>query len=72
MIEVEAIAQVTYICELTSEDEIKVRFYAEENNIDIEEAIKDLWENGEINIYAGEQTESDACTESVSLYNECS
>ncbi len=62
----EAKALVTYTCELTEEDEAKVREYAKENNVDFDTAIKELWEDDEIDIYAGSQTESDCETQEVS------
>lgn len=67
MIKVSAEALVTYTCILKNEDEKKVRAYAEENGVSISTAITTLWEECEIDIYAGYQTESDCSTESVSL-----
>lgn len=67
MIKVEAKALVTYTCTLTEEDEQKVREYVDENNATLDEAIKELWENGEIDVYAGSQTESDCSTEEVGI-----
>ncbi|NFH40783.1 hypothetical protein [Clostridium sporogenes] len=64
---VEAKALVTYICYLTEEDEEKVKSYAKEQNITLDEAIDYLWENADINIYAGDQTESDCWTQEVTL-----
>ena len=65
MILVEAIALVTYTCCLTDEDEKKVRDYAEENNCSLDTAINELWNNNEIDVYSGGQTESDCSTQSV-------
>lgn len=72
MLIVEAIGTITYSITLKEEDEKKVRKYAEKNDISHDEAIKQLWECSEIDIYAGEQTESDYSTESVgySEFNE--
>ncbi|NCI19749.1 hypothetical protein EJM73_08935 [Clostridium botulinum] len=64
---VEAKALVTYTCYLTEEDEEKVQSYAKEQNISLDEAIEYLWENEDINIYAGDQTESDCWTQEVTL-----
>jgi hypothetical protein len=65
MIKVEAEALITYTCWLTNEDEQKVREYAKENNVSINDAINDLWGESEINIYAGDQAESDCSTQKV-------
>jgi hypothetical protein len=62
---VEAKALVTYTCELTKEDEQKVLIYAKENEVSLDEAIKDLWENEEIDVYGYRQTESDCETQEV-------
>lgn len=62
---IEATAQVLYTCILTKEDEDKVLSYAKENNVSLDEAVNDLWENGDIDIYAGNCTESDCNTEEV-------
>jgi hypothetical protein len=67
MIKIEAQALVTYTCVLTEEDEKIVLDYAKENDISVEEAIKKLWENCDIDIYAGSQTESDCQTQEVIL-----
>jgi hypothetical protein len=72
MLLVESKAMVTYTCTLTDEDEQKVRHYAKENNLNLNEAIQALWESEEIDIYAGNQTESECLTEEVgySEFNE--
>lgn len=38
-------------CRLTSEDAQKIRQYAEENNITLEEAVDALYNQDEINLY---------------------
>jgi len=65
MLKVEVICTVTYTCWLTENDENIVREYAEQNEVTLDEAIKELWDTGEIDVYAGEQTESECTTESV-------
>jgi hypothetical protein len=65
MIKVEVEALVTYICWLTNEDEQKVRKYAKENEVTIDDAVNDLRGESEINIYAGDQTDSDCSTQKV-------
>jgi len=62
---VEAKAMVTYTCTLTDEDEAKVRQYADKNDVSLDRAIKKLWENDELDIYANDPTESDCSTEEV-------
>jgi hypothetical protein len=62
----QAIALVTYTCELIEEDEQKVLEYAKVNKVSLDDAIKCLWENNEIDVYAGSQTESDCQTQEVS------
>ena len=49
MITVEVTACVLYTCELTTEDEEKVKAFAE-NDVDLEVAIWELYSVGEINI----------------------
>ncbi|MEI6296209.1 MAG: hypothetical protein WCO84_01005 [bacterium] len=70
MIEVRTEALVTYNCILTDEDEEMVRNYAEENDVSIEEAVNILWDDAEINIYMGEQIESDCQTQLVEVIEE--
>jgi hypothetical protein len=66
MLLVEAKALVTYTCTLTDEDEQKVRLYAEENDLTLNESIKELWDNEEIDVYANDNiTESDSDTQEV-------
>lgn len=70
MIEIETTAIAKYTCWLTEEDEQRVRFYAEENEIDIDEAVVELYYKGEIQIYQ-DSTESDFSTEKIELLDEC-
>ena len=70
MIMLEAEATVTYTCWLTKEDEQTVREFALENDCSLNEAMEELWENDDINVYGGEQTESDCSTESVRILEE--
>jgi len=65
MLLVEAQALVTYTCTLTDKDEKAVRAYAKKNDVSLDEAIKALWDEDKIDIYAGEQTESDCHTQEV-------
>ena len=43
---------VRYACRLSAEDEQKVREYAEENETTLEKAVEELYDNGDINLYA--------------------
>jgi hypothetical protein len=69
MIKIRTIATVEYTCWLTENDEQRVRVYAEETEIDIEEAVQELYAKGEIQIYQ-DSTESDFTTETVELLDE--
>ena len=69
MIELYTTACVNYTCWLTEEDEQKVREYARENDLDIEDAVNKLYENHELSIYT-DSTESDFCTEDIDLLEE--
>ena len=73
MLKVETKALVSYTCVLSDEEELKVRNYAKENNVSLDRSIKDLWEDGEIDIYNGEEVESDCETQEVgySEFNNC-
>ena len=73
MLKVEAKALVTYTCTLSDEEELKVKKYAKENKVSLDRSIKDLWEDGEIDIYNGEEVESDCETQEVrySEFNNC-
>ena len=64
MITVETTASVMYTCELTEEDEEKVKIYAEENDMTLTEAVDALYCAGEINLYKN-SVESDFSTESI-------
>lgn len=64
MIKVETTAQVTTTCFLTNEDEEKVKALMEENECDLEDAVKELFWNNELDIYT-HSTESDFSTESI-------
>lgn len=65
MIKLTAVALVDYVCVLTEQDEKKVLDYANENNMTIKKAIKILWEEFEIDIYAGDVTDSDCSTQEI-------
>lgn len=54
-------ATVTYACRLSAEDEKKIREYSEDNYLDIEDAIRELYGEGEIDLYK-DSTESDFST----------
>ena len=69
MIKVETTAQVITTCYLTDEDEEKVKVFMEENQCDLEDAVKELFWNNELNIYS-QSTESDFHTESIDLVEE--
>ena len=69
MIKVETTAEVITTCYLTDEDEEKVRAFMEENECDLEDAVKELFWNSELDIYA-HSTESDFHTESIDLVEE--
>lgn len=72
MLTVEAVGTIYYTCELSNEDEDKVIRYIKDNedNLDyideetIMEAVRELWANGEIELYAN-STESDYSTEEI-------
>lgn len=64
MITVEVTAEVLYTCELTAEDEEKVKAFAEENDVDLEVAVWELYSVGAINLYKN-SVESDFSTERV-------
>ena len=69
MIKIETTAEVTMTCFLTSGDEEKVREFMEENKCDLENAVKELFWNNELNIYL-DSTESDFSTQSIDLVEE--
>jgi effector-binding domain-containing protein len=65
-ITVETTATVTYTCFLTEEDSEKVINYADENGLELTEAVAELYANSEINLYHN-STESDFSTESIDM-----
>jgi hypothetical protein len=72
MLKVEAVGTVYYTCELSDEEEEKVINYVKNNSDDFDyideetimEAVRELWANGEIELYAN-STESDYSTEEI-------
>ena len=73
MLKVEVIANVTYTCELSDEDEKKVIKYIKDNPDEFEfvtneksilAAVEFLYNNGELDLY-NNSVESDFCTEEV-------
>ena len=64
MITVEVTASVVYTCELTTEDEEKVKAFAEENGVDFAVAVNELYSVGEIDLYKN-SVESDFSTETI-------
>ena len=69
MIKVETTAEVITTCYLTDEDEEKVKVFMEENQCDLEDAVKELFWNNELDIYT-HSTESDFHTESIDSVEE--
>lgn len=69
MIRVETTAEVITTCILTDEDEEKVKAFMEENDCDLEDAVKELFWNNELDIY-DQSTESDFHTQSIDLVEE--
>lgn len=69
MIKVETTAQIITTCYLTDKDEEKVKAFMEENECDLEDAVKELFWNNELDIYC-QSTESDFHTESIDLVTE--
>lgn len=69
MIRVETTAEVITTCILTDEDEEKVKTFMEENDCDLEDAVKELFWTNELNIYV-QSTESDFHTESIDSVEE--
>jgi hypothetical protein len=67
MLKVEAVAKVWYTCTLSEKEEKKVREYAEENNVSLDEAIRYLFENDYLDVYEGSFIESDCSTEEAYL-----
>lgn len=69
MIKVETTATVITTCYLTDKDEEKVKAFMKENECDLEDAVKELFWNNELDIYC-QSTESDFHTESIDLVTE--
>ena len=70
MMTVEVTASVLYTCHLTTKDEEKVKAFAEENDVDLEVAVWELYADDEIDLYK-HSTESDFATERIeSAYEE--
>ena len=57
-------ATVEYACRLSAEDEQKVREYAEQNDVTLEEAVEALYSDCAINLYA-DSWENDFNTDSI-------
>ena len=57
-------ATVQYACRLSAEDEQKVRDYAEQNDVTLEEAVEALYSDCAINLYA-DAWESDFNTDTI-------
>ena len=57
-------ATVSYACRLNAEEEKKIREYSENNYLDIEEAVLELYNEGEIDLYK-DSTESDFSTNCI-------
>ena len=57
-------ATVQYTCRLSTEDEQKVREYAEKNDATLEEAVDALYSDCAINLYA-DSWESDLNTDTI-------
>ena len=64
MITVEVTAEVLYTCELTAEDEEKVKMFAKENDVTLAFAVAELYAIGEIDLYEN-SVESDFSTENI-------
>ena len=62
-------ATVQYVCLSSAEDEQKVREYAEENSTTLEEAIKELYDDSDINLY-NDSWESDFSTNTILYVDE--
>lgn len=57
-------ATVQYACRLSAEDEQKVREYAEENGVELDEAVRALYDDCAISLYA-DSWESDFSTDAI-------
>jgi len=69
MLSVKVVAKVLYSCVIHDEDEKKVRKYAELNKVSLEYAVKNLYYDGEIELY-NDAVEIDVTTESISNVEE--
>ena len=61
MIEIQTTAEVQFTCYLTDEDEEKVKTFMKENQCDLEDAVKELFWNNELDF----NTESIDCVEEI-------
>lgn len=64
MIELTAIAEVWYACELMEEDEQKVREFMKSEGVSVADAVRELWMRNEIEIYTS-SVESDFHTQEI-------
>ena len=64
MIKLQTEATVSYWCQLSEEDEQKVRDFAKENDVGLTYAVEELWMRDEIEIYRY-STKSDFSTEKI-------
>ena len=62
-------ARVLYCCYLTDNDSKKVRSYAKKHNMNLCEAVDELYADNKIDIYA-DSTESDFSTENIESVEE--
>lgn len=63
-------ATVTYACQLSEEDEQKIRDYIKDTDLSIADAVIELYSAGEIELYKN-STESDFCTNYITgIYRE--
>lgn len=63
-------ATVTYACQLSEEDEQKIRDYIGDTDLSTADAVIELYDAGEIELYKN-STESDFCTNYItSVYKE--
>ena len=69
MIEIQTTAEVQFTCYLTDEDEEKVKTFMKENQCDLEDAVKELYCNNELNIYSN-SIEGDFNTDSIDCVEE--
>lgn len=69
MIKVETTAEVITTCYLSDKDEEKVRAFMEENQCDLEDAVKELFWDNKLDIYSN-STESDFNTQSIDAVEE--